>query len=149
MAGYQKSRGPTGAKTYYNTGSFGSPVWALILNMRDETVDGSVNTIDVSVRDFDDDLSAPAGKSRTATFQLVKDRTLASYLALESAYDNETPIEVLALDGPIGTTGSRGTRATCMVSKFTENRAYKEIQLVDVELKPTLTSNGPPTRFVA
>lgn len=145
-AAYQLSRR---AKSYWNAGTYASPVWTLITNLRDETVDGATTNVDVSVRDVDDTLTAPVGHDYTVTGQQVKNRANAFYLVMEAAYDALTPIEILTLDGPVGTTGSRGLRATYAVTKFTENRAYTDIQLIDFELKPTLTENPAPARFVA
>jgi hypothetical protein len=131
------------ARTYYNTGSFASPAWGVIKRIRDQTTGGGATTIDVATRETAFKASAVVEIDRTVSFQIIKIVTDASYLALESAYFNKTPLDVLALNGPVMTSGSRGTRAICAVTKFEESYPLGEKQTVDVELTPTLSDDLP------
>lgn len=131
------------ARTYYNTGSFGSPTWSVIKRIRDQTTGGGATTIDVATRETAFKATAVVEIDRNVSFQIIKIVTDASYLALESAYFNKTTVDVLALNGPVTTSGSRGTRAICAVTKFEEGYPLGEKQTVDVELSPTLSDDLP------
>lgn len=135
---------------YYNTGTFGSPVWTPVKRIRDLTRTGGTVSIDVATRETDAVATGVVGRDRGLSFQLVRDTSQASYLALENAYDTEGTLDVLSLDGPVATTGSRGVRAIMQVTKFDEPEPLVEKMTSDVELKPTISDDLPsPVRWVS
>lgn len=136
---------------YYNTGTFGSPVWAPIKGIRDLTRTGGTVSIDVATRETDAVATGVVGRDRGLSFQLLRQTSQASYLAIENAYDtDDATLDVLSLDGPVATTGSRGVRAIMQVTKFDEPEPLVEKMTVDVEMKPTQSDDLPsPVRWVS
>jgi hypothetical protein len=126
-------------RLYRNTGTYASPVWNEITNVSDVTIPLSKGEAETSTR-------AAAWKTRRGTLKDASiDFTLravandADYTALLNSYLNNTPIELLALDGPVGTTGSQGLRAVCEVFNFQASQALENAVGFEVSCKPTPT----------
>jgi len=132
------------AKLYYNTGSYASPTWTLIGNVKDVTLTLEKGTADITTR-------AAAGwratvgtlKDLTIEFAMVWDTTDAAFTAIQTAFMNNTSIEVVALDGLVATTGSQGPRVTCDVTSFSRSEPLEDALTVSVTLKPTYSANAP------
>jgi len=126
-------------KLYRNTGTYASPVWNEIPNAGDVTIPMSKAEADTSTR-------ASTWKTRKGTlkdvsidFQLKFVPGDQDFAALLASYMNNTPIELLALDGPVATTGSQGLRAICEVFNFQEGQPLEGAVMFDVSAKPTPT----------
>lgn len=124
-------------KLYRNTGTYASPVWNEISNVADVTVQLSKGEAETSTR-------ASAWKTRKGTlkdasidFQLKYVPGDTDFAALLASYTGNTSVELLALDGPIGTTGSQGLRAVCEVFNFQQGQPLEGAVTFDVSAKPT------------
>jgi|SRR5690606_22801541 len=138
------------AKLYYNAGTYATPTWTEIDNVRDLTLNVTKDEVDVSTRggggwrEFVDGL-----KDASVEFAMVWDDDDAAFTAIKNAFLNNTAVEFLVLDGAYNSSGSQGLRATCMVSSFTRNETLGEALMVDVTVRPTKNANAAPAWFTA
>ena len=132
------------AKLYRNTGTYGTPVWDLIGNVKDVTLNLETGEADVTTR-ANNGWRATEATLREASvdFEMIWDTGDTDFTALQTAYFANTSIEFLVLDGLVATTGSQGLRATCKVFNFTRSEALEEALTVSVSIKPTYATNAP------
>jgi hypothetical protein len=132
------------AKLYRNTGSYASPTWTEITNVKDVTLNLEKGEADVTTR-ANAGWRATVGTLKDASieFQMVWDTADAGFGAIRQAFFSNTPIEFAVMDGPITTPTSEGLRATCDIMNFTRNEALEEAIMVDVTIKPTYAANAP------
>lgn len=81
------------------------------------------------------------------TFDIIEEPDEASFILLQNAYENDSPIDVLCLNG-VFSESAAGVRSTVLVNKFDEGQPLKDKKTRSVTLVPTETSNpagGPST----
>jgi predicted secreted protein len=138
------------AKLYRNTGTYASPTWDLIGNVKDLTLSLEKDETDVTTRasggwkEFVDGM-----KDATVEFGMLWDTGDADFDAFQGAFINNTAVEVLVLDGLVATAGAEGLRATMMVKSFTRNENLGEALMVDVSLRPVKNANSAPVWYTA
>ena len=138
------------AKLYRNTGTFASPTWNLIPNVKDLTLSLETGEADVTTRGNAGWRATVATlKDASIEFEMVWDSTDDDFTALKNAFLGNTAIEMAVLDGLVATSGSQGLRATCMVTSFTRNEPLEEAITVSVTIKPTYSENAPSWMTVA
>lgn len=135
------------AKAYRNTGSYGSPIFNEIPNVRDCTITLEKATADVSSRTSKYRMVRGTMRELTVTFDVVWDTGDADFVALRDAWLNDTTIDMVFLDGSSATTGSQGPRAYWEVIKFSRKEDLEGALMVDVELRPTHNVTNPPTWY--
>ena len=139
------------AKLYRNTGTYASPTWNEIGNVKDVTLNLESAEADVTVRANNGwRATVPTLKDASVEFEMVWDTADEDFQAIRDAYLNNTTLEVLALDGPVsgaGSTGNQGLRAVCNVTGFSRSEPLEEALSVSVTVKPAYSAN-PPTWFV-
>ncbi len=136
-------------KLYRNTGSYSTPVWNEIVNIGDVTIPLSKGEAETSTRGSKWKTRRGTLKDASIDFQLKKVTGDDDFAALLAAFVDGTPIELLALDGPIGTAGSQGLRATCEIFKFDEGQPLENVVAFDVSAKPCQSANEPAWYTVA
>jgi predicted secreted protein len=137
------------AKLYRNTGSYATPTWDLVDNVKDLTLNLEKGEADVTRR-------ASAGwretvgtlKDASIEFQMVWDTEDEDFTAIKDAFFNNTSIEFAVMDGDIEVAGSQGLRATMDVINFSREENLEEALTVSVTIKPTFAAN-PPSWMVA
>lgn len=129
---------------YRNTGSYGVPVWVLMNNVRDVKVDRKKATADATTRGTGK-YRAKIGTLRefTVTTEVVVDNTDADYLFFVSCYDNDTVADMLILNGPIATSGSRGVRANLNVTDLSDSQPLEGVDVISVSLEVAISANAP------
>lgn len=132
------------AKLYRNTGTYASPTWTEIDNVRDVTLSMETGEADVTTR------AANGWRQSIATlkdagldFEMVWDSTDTGFTALKTAFLNGTNVEFLVLDGDSTTSGNQGLRAEMSIMSFSRNEALEEALTVSVTAKPTKGDNAP------
>ena len=139
------------AKLYRNTGTYASPTWNEIGNVKDVTLNLESAEADVTVRANNGwRATVPTLKDASVEFEMVWDTADEDFQAIRDAYLNNTTLEVLALDGPVsgaGSTGNQGLRAVCNVTGFSRSEPLEEALSVSVTVKPAYSVN-PPTWHV-
>ena len=132
------------AKLYRNSGSYATPAWEEIGNVKDVTLNLEKGEADVTTR-ANNGWRATVGTLKDASieFQMVWDTLDADFDAIRQAFFNNAPIEFAVMDGDITDPDSEGLRATFDIFNFTRNEALEEAILVDVTIKPTYADNAP------
>lgn len=132
------------AKLYRNSGSYATPTWEEIGNVKDVTLNLEKGEADVTTR-ANNGWRATVGTLKDASieFQMVWDTLDADFDAIRQAFFGNTPIEFAVMDGDMTDPDSEGLRATFDIFNFTRNEALEEAILVDVTIKPTYAPNAP------
>ena len=132
------------AKIYRNTGSYASPSWSEVSNVRDVTLNLEKGEADVTTRAANG-WRATKGtlKEMSIEFEMLWLTGDAGFEAVKDAFLNNTTIEFLALDGSISTSGNQGPRAEMDVISFSRNEPLEEGITVSVSLKTTQSDNPP------
>jgi len=133
------------AALYRNLGTYASPNWSEVGNLRDVTLNMEKDDADATTR-ANDGWSASVGtlKSGSIDGQLTVKRTADEHFeAFRDSYFNSTPIELLVLNGPIDEVGVRGLRGTFEAMSFTENQPMGDIQTADVTLNIAPSDHAP------
>lgn len=135
-------------KAYRNTGTYGAPVWNEVPNIKDLSVDISTAEADVSTRgNAGWRATVAAQNDATATWNMVYDTTDADFVAFKDAIINKTSIELLFLDGPVGTTGSQGLRARWMLTSTRLDQGLETAVMVDITARPTYNTDAAPAWY--
>jgi hypothetical protein len=136
----------------YNSGSYSTPTWVVLDNIRnvkmplakvsfDSTTRRSKNwktkngrTKDVSIS-FEM-LNAKVINGTTVTYE-------ANVAALWTAWKSNSPIEVMSVDGPLNESGHEGVRFMAMVEKMDRDEKNEGEIFFSVVLVPTFSANAP------
>ena len=138
------------AKLYRNSGSYGTPTWDLINNVKDLTLNLDKDEVDITTRGsggFKEFIDGMIDAS--IDFGMVWDTADTDFTAIRTAFFAKTAIEFLILDGLQATSGSQGLRVTCMIKSFTRNENLGEALMVDVTLRPVKNANAAPAWYTA
>jgi len=137
-------------KLYRNTGTYASPTWVELPNVKDLTLSLERGEADVTTR-ANNGWRATVGTLRDGSieFEMVWDTADASFAAIRDAFFAGTPIELAVMDGDIAASGSEGLRASFSVTNFSRNEPLEEAMTVSVSLKPTYAENPPEWMAVA
>lgn len=132
------------AKLYRNTGSYGTPVWNEVENVKDVTLNLEAGEADVTTR-------GNAGwraniatlKDASLEFEMVWDTADDDFTAIRTAFLTNGTVEFAVLDGDITTAGSQGLRASMAITNFSRAEPLEEAIKVSVTAKPTYADNPP------
>jgi predicted secreted protein len=136
------------AKLFRNTGTFATPTWNEVKNVKDLTLTIEKAEADVTTRG-NDGWRALIGtlKSASIEFQMVDDSEDDDFTAFQESFFADTNIEFAIMNGPMiaapGGVASEGLRATCQVFNFTRNEELENAIMRDVAIKPTYAVNAP------
>lgn len=125
------------AKAYYNTGTYGTPVWTEIKRGTDWKRPQSRSTSDIKYRGANNVKTAQGYRKYEVSFTYrVKRQGLADTVlaALQASFDAETTLDVVLVDRAIATTGAYGIRGPFVVSKFDRNEPDEDGISYDVML---------------
>lgn len=131
-------------RLYRNTGTFASPTWDEVKNVRDLSLNLEAGEASMTTR-------ANAGweavlaslKKASIEFQMVWDSADTDVTAFRDAFLNRSTIECAVMDGDIAVAGNQGLRATMAVLKFARSEALEEGMLIDITIKPAYAANAP------
>lgn len=132
-------------KAYRNTGTYGSPTWDEITNIRDLTLKLEAGDADVSRR-----ASAgwrerlPALRDASVEFDMVWATADTDFQALLDAYTAGSAVGMLILDQAQGTAGSEGLRAAMGVFSFTREEPLEQAAMAKVSMKPMMNADAAP-----
>ena len=132
------------AKLYRNSGSYETPTWNEVTNVKDVTLNLEAGEADVTTR-------GNAGwraniatlKDASLEFEMVWDTADDDFTAVRQAFLSNGSVEFAVLDGDIETTGSQGLRATMAITNFSRSEPLEEAIQVSVTAKPTYADNPP------
>lgn len=132
------------AKLYRNTGTYETPTWTEITNVKDVTLNLEKGEADATTRGSSGWRQTVATlKDASVEFEMVWDPSDQGFQAIKDSFFNDTAIDIAVMDGPIppgaGET-SQGLRAEWTVTKFSRNEPLEEVLTVSVTIKPTYGS---------
>mgnify|MGYP002625510861 FL=1 len=88
------------AKLFRNSGSYASPTWEELPNVKDLTLNVEAGEADASTRGNGGWRATLATlKDGSIEFEMIWDTADAGFTAIKDAFFNNTPIEFAALDG--------------------------------------------------
>ena len=132
------------ARLYRNTGTYETPTWTEIDNVKDVTLNLETGEADVTTRANNGwRATAATMKDGSVEFEMVWDTADAGFTAIQEAYFDNTSLEFAVMDGDIATSGTQGLRATMAVTNFSRNEPLEEAITVSVTIKPTYADNAP------
>ena len=132
------------ARLYRNTGSYASPTWNFVQNVKDLTLNLEVCEADVSTRGTGGwRATVSALKDASIEFELVWDTADDDFAVIRDAFLTRGALDFAVMDGDITTPGSQGLRAICMIASFSRNEALEEALTVSVTAKPTYAAFAP------
>ena len=137
------------AKLFRNTGTYETPTWAEVTNVRDVTLNLEAGEADVTTRG-NAGWRANVATLRDASleFEMVWDAADDAFTEIRTAFLPNGSIEFAVMDGDIATSGSQGLRATMAITNFSRSEPLEEAITVSVTAKPTYADN-PPEWMVA
>jgi hypothetical protein len=132
------------AKLYRNTGTYATPVWAVMPNVKDLTLTLETGTAEVSTRG-NAGWKATMATLREATieFESIWDAEDVGFTTLRQAYFTSGTVEVAAMDGDITEAKSEGLRATVSVTNFSRSEPLEEAITASITLKPAYSTHSP------
>src|SRR6187455_1224412 len=114
------------AKLYRNSGSYASPTWAELDNVKDLTLNLEAGEADVTTRGNAGWRATIASlKDGSIEFDMVWDTADASFTAIKDAFFGGTAVEFAVMDGDIETAGSQGLRASMSITGFSRSEALE------------------------
>ena len=131
-------------KLFRNAGTYGTPDWKEMKNVKDLTLTLEKGEADLTTRG-NAGWKATVGtlKEGSIEFEMVWDTEDEGFTALQNAWFGDTPVEMAVMDGPIATSGSQGLRATMSVISFSRKEPLEEAMSVSVTIKPTYAEHAP------
>lgn len=135
-------------KLYRNTDDpyDNTPTWSEVKNVRDLARNLDKDLADASNRGSDFHMQLATLKTLEVDFQMVTDDDDEDYAAFEEAFFDDSNVELLLLNGPIGTAGSSGIRLMAQVSGFGSNENLTDVGLTDVKVVPGYAPDNLPRR---
>ena len=138
------------AKLYRNEGTYETPDWTELVNVRDLTLALEEDEADVTTRASGGWKETIGGlKDSSIEGETVWEAGDDDFEALRDAWLNRTPIELAVLDGDIETAGSQGLRASFAVLKFSRQEKLNDTIVAEITLKPTRAAHAPEWMTVA
>lgn len=141
-------------KLYRNTGTYGSPTWDLVPNVRDATVQMEFDEADSSIRGAlaGAKLTSAALLSLSIEFSMVWDTADTDMLAFRTAAFARTGVDLIALDQT--TTGGvspygQGPRAICQLFGLNRPEPINGIVTLDIVAKPCYDDTSAANSGVA
>jgi hypothetical protein len=139
-------------KLYFNDGgTYGSPTWTELNKVKDVSLNLTKETADSTVRSSGGFREYVDGlKDVNVSFKMLWDNAADGYDELLAAYENNTAVEILCVDGatpPPSGESIKGVRMTTMVANFTRDETLGEVMWADVELRPVSNANSAPAIY--
>lgn len=133
------------AKLYRNAGTYNSPSWQLIGNVKDLTLNLEMGEADVTSRAAEGwRQTEPTLADASLEWGMVWDPDDTQFTAIQEAFFARTAVEFLALDGLVATSGSQGLRFTGKIFSFSRDENLEEALMVNVTAKPSYDADNPP-----
>lgn len=126
---------------YRNTGTYGSPTWSIVNPVIEVTIDSSVGTIDASNRNSTYRLMLAGLLEWSATIRFNKDKDDTDFVALETAANGRTNVDLLILDGVRTSTSSTGFRVQGFFSSWNESQPLEGAIEIDATIVPAAIAN--------
>jgi hypothetical protein len=133
-----------------NTGSYGTPTWSAISNVRDVMVNADPEKFDASTRAGNGIKQyEPTLIDLGVTGKIRSDETDTNgFVAIETAFLTRASMDLMILDGAATVSGSRGYRFDAKVFKFGEDQNLGGVNFREFEFAPCVSANAPSKAVV-
>lgn len=124
---------------YINTGTYALPVWSRLKRVGDVDLPNNRSANSFKFKGSENAKTLVGVKERGISFTYTRTKQADPvYTALKAGYDagNDGCVDMLVLDGPAATIGSKGHRGPYLVVKFDEKNPHETECTTEVELKP-------------
>ncbi len=138
------------AKAYRNTGTYGTPVWTELSNIKDATLGDGMAEADVTRRasgGFRE--TEPTLREIAYDYDAVNIEGNSEVTAILTAYGARTELDLAIMDGGITTAGSNGVRARFKVFKRERSEELENAQMLAFTFKPCASTNPPAEMTIA
>lgn len=131
------------SKFYVNTGSWDVPVWTELPLISDCNVNGSWDEGEASARLSRVKSSEPTmlGLEITGKIRVKGAETLVPFLAMQAAYYNDEPVDLLVLNGSLTDVGADGYRSEFKIFTWSEDQSLGAVLYKDFSVKPCIPSD--------
>lgn len=136
---------------FYQNGdgtNWNAPTWNEVAIISDFVVDPQWERQDVQTRESRVKRGASTLVGMEFTGKILVRRSDASYGLFVDSFHAQTPMDILALDGPRTEAGSEGLRLMVDVIKLTDDQGPGIVRFRDFTLAPTLHVNVPQRAVV-
>jgi len=139
----------TDCKFYRQSGgSYGSPTWLEVEDIRDLAVSPTFTEGQAKTRASIVDFAEPTRMQIEITGMIKVSLDNVDFLALDEAFATRAALDMLILNGANTTNGVRGWRADFKVFEWSEDQAIDDVLYRSFKLKPCIPVNGNPKRAV-
>lgn len=129
---------------YRNTGTFGTPVWDDVPNVRDLTLNLEKGEADVTTRGSGGwRQKIGTLKEGSVEFEMVWEPGDADFEAFRDAWLDNELIDVAVMDGDIEEAGRQGLHAVMEVLSFSRAESLEEGVMSSVKLSPGFSEDAP------
>ena len=139
------------ANLYYDSAStYATPTWTEIKRVGDVNLNLGKNQGSTRTREVALEVSGGGTKTASLSFTYVAKKgadTVAD--ALQDSWLNDTKMEFAMLDGPSGTSGSKGYRMIGIVNSYNQSQAFDDPLAYDVEVTPSITDESGTLRTLS
>jgi len=146
MTALYEARIGLNANLYRNTGTYGSPTWVAVTNVKDLTLGIKKAEADVSTRGNNGwEAIVETLKKGDISFGMVDNPADAQLQAISAAFfaNPSTPIEFAIMDGAMTDVNSQGLRALFSIIEFSREEKLEEGIMYNVGIKPTFSAHPP------
>lgn len=135
-------------KTYRNTATWDTPTWGEVSILNDFMVDPQWDRAEALTRESRVKRGVSTMVGMQFTGKILVRRSDAHYLAFLAAFQAQTPLDLLILDGKNNVAGSEGVRLLFDVIKFTDDQGPSNLRYRDFTIDPALSVNVPQLAIV-
>jgi len=128
---------------YFNTGTWGTPVWNPVGLTIDASLSLGKSMAEVKSRASRWQQSVPTLKSGPITFNMIREVSDLDHDLIRDYYINDTLKSWAFADGAIATTGTQYFKAEYYVEKFDIGQPLEGHETVDVGLSMGYSANAP------
>lgn len=131
-------------KLYFNSGSYGSPTWNEVANVREVKLGAEMGEQEATTRAAGGiELAEPILHKLSVTGKIRNDTSDATgFVALRTAYLTRAILDIMVLDGPRTTNDSYGFRFDAKCFAMGEDQAIENILYAEFTLKPCISTAG-------
>ncbi|TXH48569.1 MAG: hypothetical protein E6Q97_24490 [Desulfurellales bacterium] len=128
-------------KLYYNSGTYASPTWVEVKNVKDLTLTLTYDEAEVSTRGGGKQYE-PTLLDSQIEFEMVRDTADSVQTALLAAFENQTVLDLAVAEGAIATNGTKYYRDDYKIFSSPHNEALADVKRIPLTFKPCYSENA-------
>lgn len=129
-------------KLYRNTGTWGSPTWVEVENVKDLTLGLTYQSADVSTRGGGVSRKEPTLLDASLEFDQVRDTDDTDQTALLTAFFAGTLVDMAVAEAAIATAGTKYYRQEWKAAEGSQTEALADAKRISLKWEPCFSSNS-------